>query len=114
LSKRTLLSLAIVSICALGAVQVSVAKNSHHYNGHTLLGGKLNQDGKHEIGKIKNNTVTAEVKGKKVVSMSAGSLPVQKVKSNRKMADGRIDGIRLAAEWRNPNRTSRRVPWILP
>jgi len=40
---------------------------------------------------------SAEVKGKKVVNMSAGSLPVQKAKSNRKMADGQIDGIRLAA-----------------
>ena len=40
---------------------------------------------------------SAEVEGKKVVNMSAGSLPVQKAKSNRKMADGQIDGIRLAA-----------------
>jgi hypothetical protein len=40
---------------------------------------------------------SAEVKGKKVVNMSAGSLPVQKAKSNRKMADWQIDGIRLAA-----------------
>jgi hypothetical protein len=97
LSKRTLLSLTIASICALGTVQISVAKNSHHSNGHTLLGAKLNQDGKHEVGKIKNNSVTVEVKGKKVVNMSAGNLPVQKVKSNRKMAEGQIDGIKLAA-----------------
>src|SRR5262249_447089 len=74
LSKGTLLSLAIVSICALGTIQVSVAKNSHHNNGHSALGAKLNQDGKHEVGKIKNNSVTAEVKGKKVVNMSAGTL----------------------------------------
>lgn len=97
LSKRTLLILAIVSICALGTAQDLAAKNSHHSNGHTLLAAKLNQDGKHEVGKIKNNSVTAEVKGKKVVNMSAGNLPVQKVKSNKKMADGQIDGIRLAA-----------------
>jgi len=64
---------------------------------NTLLGAKLNQDGKHEVGKIKNNSVTVEVKGKKVVNMSAGNLPVQKVKSNRKMAEGQIDGIKLAA-----------------
>jgi hypothetical protein len=49
LSKRTLLSLTIASICALGTVQISVAKNSHHSNGHTLLGAKLNQDGKSKI-----------------------------------------------------------------
>jgi hypothetical protein len=97
LSKRTLLSLAIALIFALGTVQVSIAKNPHHNNGHTLLGGKLNQDGKHEVGKIKNNSVTAEVKGKKVLNMSAGNLPVQKVKSTRKMVDEQINGIRLAA-----------------
>jgi hypothetical protein len=97
LSKRTLLSLTIASICAFGTVQISVAKNSHHNNGHNLLGAKLNQDGKHEVGKIKNNSVMVEVKSKKVVNMSAGNLPVQKVKSNRKMAEGQIDGIKLAA-----------------
>ena len=97
LSKRTLLSLAIALIFALGTVQVSIAKNPHHNNGHTLLGGKLNQDGKHEVGKIKNNSVTAEVKGKKVLNMSDGNLPVQKVKSTRKMVDEQINGIRLAA-----------------
>jgi len=97
LSKRRLLSLAIVSICALGAAQVSVAKNSHHNNGHNLLGAKLNQDGKHEVGKIKTSSVTADVKGKKVVNMSAGNLPVQKVKSNKKLAAEQGDRIRLAA-----------------
>jgi hypothetical protein len=96
-SKRALLSLAIVSVCALGTVQVSIAKNSHHNNAHNLLGAKLNQDGKHEVGKIKNNSVTAEVKGKKVINMSAGNLPVQKVKSNQKMAGGQVNTIKLAA-----------------
>ena len=96
ISKRALLSLAIVSVCVLGTVQVSMAKNSHHNNGHNLLGAKLNQDGKHEVGKIKNNSVTAEVKGKKVTNMSAGNLPVQKVKSNQKMAGGQVNKIRLA------------------
>ena len=96
-SKRALLSLAIVSVCALVTVQVSIAKNSHHNNAHNLLGAKLNQDGKHEVGKIKNNSVTVEVKGKKVINMSAGNLPVQKVKSNQKMAEGPVNKIKLAA-----------------
>jgi hypothetical protein len=95
LSKRALVGIAIAGICTLVTVQVSVAKNSHHNNGHNVLGAKLNQDGKHEVGKIKTNSVTAEVKGKKVVGMSAGTLPVQKVKSNKKMAE--VDAVKLAA-----------------
>jgi len=73
---------------------VALAKNQHHNNGHNLLGAKLNQNGKHEIGKAGNAAVTAEVSNKKVVNMSAGSLPVQKVKSKKKMAGLNI---RLAA-----------------
>jgi hypothetical protein len=74
-----------------------LASRRAHNNGHNLLGAKLNQDGRHEVGKIKTNSVTAEVKGKKVVNMSAGNLPVQKVKSNKKLADEQGDRIRVAA-----------------
>jgi len=95
LNRRTLISLVIVSSCILGASQIVLAKNAHHMNGHNALGAKLNQDGKHEVGKAGKNSVTAEVKGKKVVNMSAGSLPVRKVKSNKKMAE--IDSVKLAA-----------------
>ena len=49
-----------------------------------LLGAKINQNGKHEIDRIGNNSVITEVSNKKVVNMSAGSLPVRKVKSNTK------------------------------
>jgi hypothetical protein len=51
--------------------------------------GKLHQNGKHEVGKIGNNTVTAEVNNNKVSRMSAGSLPVKKVRSKQKMASVR-------------------------
>jgi TRAP-type mannitol/chloroaromatic compound transport system substrate-binding protein len=94
LSRRALLSL-VASIAVLVAAGVALAKNQHHNNGHGLLGAKLNQNGKHEIGKAGNATVTAEVSNKKVVNMSAGSLPVQKVKSKKKMA--KIGNIQLAA-----------------
>ena len=63
-----------------------MAKNAHHNNGHTLLGEKIHKNGKHEIGKIGSNSVVAEVSNDKVVGMSAGNLPVQKVKSSKKMA----------------------------
>ena len=95
LNRRILMSLIIVSSCVLAAGQMALAKNPHHNNGHNALGAKLNQDGKHEIGKAGKNSVTAEVKGKKVINMSAGSLPVRKVKSNKKMAE--IDSVKLAA-----------------
>ena len=96
-SRRMLFTLALASACALGTAQVSLAKNPHHNNGHNLLGAKLNQDGKHEVAKIGNNSVTAEVKGKKVVGMTAGNLPVRKVKSNKKMAGQPFDDVKLAA-----------------
>jgi len=92
-NRRALLSF-VVSVGLLVAGGVALAKNQHHNNGHNLLGAKLNQNGKHEIGKAGNAAVTAEVSNKKVVNMSAGSLPVQKVKSKKKMAGLNI---RLAA-----------------
>jgi hypothetical protein len=65
ITRRTLLSL-VASTSLLIASGVAVAKNQHHNNCHNLLGAKLNQDGKHEIAKIGNNSVTAEVSNKKV------------------------------------------------
>ena len=96
-TRRILLSLAIVLSGFLATAQISIAKNPHHNNGHNALGAKLNQDGKHELGKAGRNTVTAEVKGKKVVNVSAGNLPVRKVKSNKKMAGLPTESTKLAA-----------------
>jgi hypothetical protein len=96
-NRRIILSL-MVFASLLVAGGLAVAKNEHHNNGHNLLGAKINQSGKHEVHKIGNNSVVAEVNNRKVVNMSAGSLPVRKVKSNKKMAaeDG-IGGIKIAA-----------------
>src|SRR5947209_20435158 len=80
-TRRILLSFAIVLTGLLATAQITLAKNPHHFDGHNALGAKLNQDGKHELGKAGKNSVTAEVKGKKVVNVSAGNLPVRKVKS---------------------------------
>lgn len=51
----------------------------------------MKQNGKHQIDKIGNAAVTAEVSNGKVVAMTAsdpqkGNLPVRKVKSRKKMA----------------------------
>jgi hypothetical protein len=64
----------------------ALAKNAHHNNGHNLLGEKVHKNGKHELGKIGKDSIVAEVSNDKVVGMSAGNLPVQKVKSSKKMA----------------------------
>jgi hypothetical protein len=94
--RQLLLCIALASACGLATVQLSLAKNPHHNNGHDLLGAKLNQDGKHEVGKIASNSVTAEVKGKKVVGMTAGNLTPRKVKSNKKMAGQPLDDVKVA------------------
>src|SRR5258707_671100 len=83
-NRRILLSLGLFTSIVL-AGGTALAKNQHHNNGHNLLGAKVNQNGKHEIGKIGNNAVTAEVNNKKVVNMSAANLPARKVKSNKRM-----------------------------
>ena len=83
INRRVLLSLTVIA-SLLTAGGLAVANNEHQNNGHNLLGAKINQNGKHEIDRIGNNSVIAEVSNKKVVNMSAGSLPVRKVKSNTK------------------------------
>jgi len=96
MNRHMLLSL-VLSTCIALAAGIALAKNQHHSNGHNLLGAKLNQNGRHEVGKIGNNAVTAEVNNKKVVTMSAGNLPARKVKSNKKMADVDFGGVKIAA-----------------
>jgi len=95
MNRRVLMAVA-VSVGVLAAGGLAVAKSEHHNNGHNLLGAKINQNGKHEVGKINNSSVVAEVSNKKIVGMSAGTLPVRKVKSNKKMAEA-LGGIQLAA-----------------
>ena len=93
---RRMLSLVLCTSMML-ACGTALAKNQHHNNGHNLLGTKLNQNGRHEIGKIANNAVTAEVSNKKVVGMSAGNFPARKVKSNKRMAGIELGALKMAA-----------------
>jgi hypothetical protein len=100
LKRRTLLSsLLIVGLIVGGGA--AIAKNEHHHDGHAALGPKLHENGRHEISKIGTTSVTAEVKDNKVVNMSAGNLPVKKVKSKKKMASLPA-GIILASDARYP------------
>src|SRR5260221_2163149 len=95
-NRRILLSLVLFTSMVL-AGGIALAKNQHHSNGHNLLGAKLNQNGKHEIGKIGNNAVAAAVNNKKVVNMSAGNLPARKAKSSKKMACVALPDLKIAA-----------------
>jgi hypothetical protein len=97
LNRRGLLT-AIAGIGILGFGGVARAKGPHkHINGHNALGAKLKQNGKHKVGKAGKETAFAEVNNGKVVNMSAGSLPVKKVKSKKKMAGLESRNIKLAA-----------------
>jgi hypothetical protein len=95
INRRILVTSTVFASVLVGG-GLAVAKNEHHNNGHNLLGAKLNQNGKYEIAKIANNSVTAEVNNKKIVNMSAGGLPARKVKSSKKMAEG-LGSTRIAA-----------------
>ena len=63
----------------------------HHKNGHDMLGAKLKQEGKHDVGKFGNKTVSAEVKNGKVRNMTAGDLAPKRVRTKMKMAS--VDGL---------------------
>ena len=97
LNRRSILtSLAFLGIWSVSGV--AFAKGPHkHMNGHNALGPKLKQNGKHEVGKAGKESVIAEVNNGKVVGMSAGSLPVKKVKTKKKMAGLVHENIKVAA-----------------
>ena len=67
------------------------AKHMHkNMAGKNALGEKLKRNGKHEVGKIKDKTVTADVDNGKVRNMAAGDLSMKRVKTTMKMAS--VDG----------------------
>jgi hypothetical protein len=101
-SRRTILGL-LASASVVAQTGLAFAKQQHHHkNGHDLVRAKLKQNGKHEIDKVGNATVSAEVSNGKVVAMSAtdpqkGPLPVHKVKSHKKMAGITPSTVQVAA-----------------
>ena len=101
LSRRTVLDL-LASCVFFITAGTAIAKNPHHKNGQSLLGAKLKQNGRHQIDTAGQATVSADVNGGKVTSMSAnhpqkGNLPARKVKSNQKLADMEPQRIHVAA-----------------
>src|SRR5713101_2059268 len=101
LSRRTILNL-LVACALVTTAGAAIAKNQHHKNGHSLLGGKLKQNGRHQIDKAGQATVSAEVANGKVTAMFAihpqkGNLSARKVKSSRKLAELEPERVHVAA-----------------
>jgi hypothetical protein len=98
LNRRNFVVASTLTGLTLSSAKVAFAKGLHkHHDGHSALGGKLKQNGKHEIGKAGKETVVADVSNNKVTGMSAGSLPVKKVKSKKKMARLEPGNLQVAA-----------------
>ena len=105
LSRRTVLDL-LVCCDFIKVADAAPAKKQHHKNGHNLLGNKVKQNGRHQVDKAGQATVSADVSNGKVTAMSAnhpqkGNLPARKVKSSRKLAETEPGRIRVAANDEN-------------
>ena len=82
--RRIVTAFALTGIIAVSGI--AIAKGPHkHQNGHKALGEKLKKNGKHQVGKAGKHSVIAEVNNGKIVNMTAGNLPVKKVKTKKKM-----------------------------
>ncbi len=105
-SRRTLLSLiasAGVAAATGATAGAAPAKQAHHKNGQALLGGKLKQNGKHEVDRVGKIRVSADIRNGKVVAMTAshsekGNLPARKVKSRQRLAEIRPGIVQAAAD----------------
>src|SRR5215469_14107075 len=84
--RRTVLAL----VGSVAFVSTAFAK---HNNGQQLVGNKLNTNGKHEIHKVGEHTVSVQIENKKVAGVSVthrtkGNVAVKKYKTSKKMARG--------------------------
>jgi len=86
--RRSVLAL-VGSIAFVGTAS---AKHNHN-SGPQLLGNRLNTNGKHDIHKVGEHTVSVHIENKKVAAVSVthrtkGNVAVKKYKTTRKMAQG--------------------------
>jgi hypothetical protein len=93
-TRRCLSIVALVG--AVAVVTAAFAKHQHH-NGQQLLGTKLNTNGKHDLHKVGDHTVSVHVENKKVAGVTVahrtkGNVAVKKYKTSKKMAqDSNLD-----------------------
>ena len=96
--RRTFLALA-GSVALAGS---AFAAQHIHNDGMKLLGNRIGTDGRHEIHKVGEHTVSVRVQNKKIAGVTVthrtkGEVPVKKYKTSKKMVQG--DGyIHTAAE----------------
>jgi len=106
LTRRTALGL-LVSVAAISGALAEPKgdpkkKQQQHKNGHGLAKGRLKQNGRHQIDKAGQASVSVDVNNGKITGMSAshpqkGNLATRKVKSRKKMAAIEHPPLRLAA-----------------
>jgi uncharacterized protein with FMN-binding domain len=95
-----LLSITGLAIAAPQKEKKEKKEKKHvHHDGKKMAGGKLKQNGKHEIDKKNGHSVSVEVKDGKIAGMQVkhdkkGEVPVKKYKTTKKMAQR--DGIQYA------------------
>jgi hypothetical protein len=91
--RRTVLAL----VGSVAFVSTAFAKHNHN-NGQQLIGSKLGTNGKHDVHKVGEHTVSFHVENKKIASVSVthrtkGNVAVKKYKTTKKMVQGNeIDG----------------------
>jgi len=86
--RRTVLALVGSAVFA----GTAFAKHNHN-NAQQLVGNKLNANGKHELHKVGEHTVSVQIENKKVAGLSVthrtkGNVAVKKYKTTKKMAQG--------------------------
>jgi hypothetical protein len=79
-------------IGAMAFISTAFAMHQHH-NGQQLLGNKINTNGKHELHKVGEHTVSIQVDNKKIAGVTVahrtkGDVAVKKYKTSMKMAQG--------------------------
>ena len=83
-------TIAVLAVLPFAGAALAAPKANHH-NGAQLLGGKIKANGKHEINKKGEHTVSVEVKDGKVAAVHVrhakkGDVAVTKYKSSKKLA----------------------------
>ncbi|MEO8386522.1 MAG: hypothetical protein ABI583_14830 [Betaproteobacteria bacterium] len=75
----------------IGGMIAAPKRKHHHNNGKKLLGEKTKKNGKHQIDKKGDHTISVDVKDGKIASLHVnhakkGALPIKKYKTANKMA----------------------------
>jgi hypothetical protein len=89
-TRRSFAVVALVGTVAI--VGAAYAKHQHH-SGQQLLGSKINTNGKHDLHKVGEHTVSVHVENKKIAGVTVahrtkGNVAVKKYKTSKKMALG--------------------------